>query len=111
MDEMMESIHDNTYECDYENEQAGYHRERRPKYAHLTREVHMSFDADRLIQDETEQMYEAAYDHIPDEAITEMQAYLDGWIKQYGLTSYESISTRVKIPWSRFDAEHAEDEE
>ena len=65
----------------------------------------MHIDADSIIENATEELYEDAVSDISDEEVKRLQSFLDDWCKHCGVrTSYsESHRYKVRIPWAEYD--------
>lgn len=60
-----------------------------PDYCWSTVQIDMSMDADSLIENACEELYEGAEEHISDEDRKELQDFLDKWCyKQSGMSTY-----------------------
>lgn len=81
--------------------------EERPEYVWVTTKVDMSMDAQYIVDNATEDLYEDAIEDISTEKIRQLQDFLDGWCKTCGVgaTYYESHKYKVKIPWEDYDNE------
>ena len=92
---------DDFFEDWHENHE--YLDDKRPEYVWATSPIEMSMDADQIISNATEEMYEDAYYDVSDGKTKELQDYLDNWCKTCGVnTSYERTNYKVKIPWEDY---------
>lgn len=84
--------------------------EERPKYVWVTEKTGMQIYAESIVENATEELYEDAIDDISDEALGELQQFLDEWCKTCGVgdTYYESHKYKVKIPWEDYNADNIE---
>lgn len=78
--------------------------EDRPEYVWITEPVEMSIDAQNIIEQATDDLYEDASEDISSEAKKELQDFLDDWCKRCGVstTYYESHKYKVRIPWEEY---------
>lgn len=76
----------------------------RPEYVWVTEAVSMQIDARDIVESATEEMYEDAMDNISDDAINNLQQFLNEWCRTCGVgdTYYESHKYKVKIPWEEY---------
>lgn len=76
-----------------------------PEYVWGTVEQKISIDADRVIENATDDLWEGARDNISREAENELQTFLDIWCeKQLGTTTYYMTNKyAIKIPWELND--------
>lgn len=77
----------------------------RPEFVWITEPVEMDIDAQNIIEQATDDLYEDAYDDISYEAKKELQEFLDSWCKRCGVstTYFESHKYKVRIPWEEYD--------
>lgn len=76
----------------------------RPEFVWSTEPVKISIDAQGIIEDATEDLYEDAFYDIPSEKIIELQDYLNKWCKECGVgTTYFEGKYKVRIPWEDYD--------
>ncbi len=77
----------------------------RPKYVWVTESVEMSINAESIVEQATEELYEDAYYDISDKEIKRLQEILNNWIKTCGVntTYYENHKYKVRIPWEEYD--------
>lgn len=54
-----------------------------------TKPYPMAFDASAIIEHALDDHHEDAYEEIGSKGFDELQRYLDGWVKRWGITSYE----------------------
>ena len=75
--------------------------ENHPEYVWGTSERKISIDADHIIQNVVEDLWEEARDNISSDDENELQEFLDKWCeKQTGTTIYEvDFKYAIKIPW------------
>ena len=80
----------------------------RPLYVFPTKPVEMRIDAESIVDNALEDMYEDARDYISDKAIEELQEYLDKWCAKCGVgLSYEcDKSHKIRIPWNEYEHEY-----
>ena len=68
----------------------------------------MTLDAGGILENACEEMYDEAMLDISQDAIKEMQDYLNTWLYRYGLTTYaETHKHVIRIPWEE-DKEYGE---
>lgn len=78
-----------------------YDTEIHPEYVWGTTECKISIDADNIIQNVVEDLWEDARDNISLDDENELQEFLDKWCKkQSGTTTYEvDYRYAIKVPW------------
>ena len=93
---------DEFFECWFENSTPDSIR---PEYVWTTEPVRMSIDAQNIIEQATDDLYEDASQDVSDKERKELQDFLDGWCKRCGVgtTYYESHKYKVRIPWELYD--------
>lgn len=76
----------------------------KPEYVWTTERVDMHIDADDIIANATENLYEDAMDDISEEKCKELQNMLDKWCDTCGVreTYVKSNKYKVKIPWENY---------
>lgn len=76
----------------------------RPKYVWGTEKTEMSMDADSIIEDAVQDLYEDAEDSISGEKRKKLQSLLNEWCAGCGVgTTYmESHKSKVRIPWEMY---------
>ena len=76
----------------------------KPEYVWITERVDMHIDADDIIANATENLYEDAMSNISDEKCKELQDLLDKWCDTCGVreTYVKSNKYKVKIPWENY---------
>lgn len=76
----------------------------RPEFVWSTEPVKINIDAQGIVEDATEDLYEDAFYDIPSERIIELQDYLNKWCKECGVgTTYFEGKYKVRIPWEDYD--------
>lgn len=73
----------------------------KPEFVWCTEPIKISIDAQDIIEQATEDLYEDASYDISYEDRKELQDFLDSWCKRCGVatTYYESHKYKVRIPW------------
>lgn len=76
----------------------------RPEFVWITEPVEMHIDAQSIIEDATQDLYDGADEDVHNEARKELQYLLDNWCKHCGVgtTYYESHKYKVRIPWEEY---------
>lgn len=100
-DEFFEYWHDN-------EEYTTITKDERPKFVWVTDSIKMNLDADDIVSNVTEELYEDAFYDISSEDMKHLQDFLDEWCKTCGVsdTYYESHKYKVRIPWEYYDKEY-----
>ncbi len=77
----------------------------RPEYVWITEPVRMSIDAQNIIEQATDDLYEDASQDVSDKERKELQDFLDDWCRRCGVgtTYFESHKYKVRIPWEEYD--------
>lgn len=101
--------HDNGYFMDWDSFFDWWDSEfegelERPEFVWGTEKVEMSMDADSIIEDATQDLYEDAEDNISGEERKKLQSLLNDWCANCGVgTTYmESHKSKVRIPWDMY---------
>lgn len=68
-----------------------------PDYCWSTMQIDMSMDADGLIEDACQNLYDGAEDHISNEDRKELQDFLDKWCQKQSNTSTYSVDYKYAI--------------
>lgn len=65
-----------------------------PEYVWSCEKTDMKLDAHGIVENAVSDMYEDAYDHIPEKAMVSLQAYLDTWCKEVDIVSWHDDHSR-----------------
>lgn len=68
-----------------------------PEYAWACDKEEMKLNADGIVENATSNMFEDAYDHVPNKDIVSLQAYLDVWCKEVGLVTWSDDHGRAVL--------------
>ena len=102
--EFFDAWHNFVWECKND----GLPVPERPEYVWGTEKIEMTLDAGGILENACEEMYDEAMLDISQDAIKEMQDYLNTWLYRYGLTTYaETHKHVIRIPWEE-DKEYGE---
>lgn len=77
----------------------------RPQYVWGTREIEFYINADDIVENAVEELYEDAIDDISAEAMVELRTFLDDWCERCKVskTYEESRKYKIRIPWEVYD--------
>lgn len=68
-----------------------------PEYTWACEKNELKLHAEHIVENAVSDMYEDAYDSIPEKAIDSLQAYLDAWCKEVSIVSWSDDRSRVII--------------
>lgn len=89
-----------------------YLNDERSLYVWSTSETKLSLDADSIIENACDDLWEEAEEQIDDQERKELQDLLDKWAaKQTGTTTYDvDYKYAIKIPWDEYDKIYKEND-
>lgn len=68
-----------------------------PEYVWCAKPMPLALDADRIIENATEDMHESARDQIEKSDVEELQEFLDGWCSRFPVVSYDTDYTQYVL--------------